>query len=183
MASTLHHVLDRIRQSTQGYDERTKGNRFEILCKRFLETEPVYHERFSRVWLWDDWPYRGNIQDQGIDLVAQEAASGNYCAIQCKFYDLHHTMDLPDLSTFFTTATSTWQTDQGEAPFESVIIIATTDKWNDKVVTTIENHQLNCSYLGLTDLAEATVDWERLERGDQNALPPNTTPAPTRKKP
>ena len=81
-------------------------------------------------------------------------------------------MDLPDLSTFFTTATRKWKTDQGEAPFESGIIIATTDKWNDKVVTTIENHQLNCSYLGLTDLAEATVDWERLERGDQNALPP-----------
>lgn len=178
MAATLLHVLDRIRQSTQGYPERVKGQRFEILCKRFLETEPVYHERFSRVWLWDDWPYRGNIQDQGIDLVAQEAASGNYCAIQCKFYDLHHTMDLPDLSTFFTTATRKWQTDQGEAPFESGIIIATTDKWNDKVVTTIENHQLNCSYLGLTDLAEATVDWERLERGDQNALPPKYDPRP-----
>ena len=178
MAPTLFHVLDRIRQSTQGYPERVKGQRFEILCKRFLETEPVYHERFSRVWLWDDWPYRGNIQDQGIDLVAQEAASGNYCAIQCKFYDLHHTMDLPDLSTFFTTATRKWKTDQGEAPFESGIIIATTDKWNDKVVTTIENHQLNCSYLGLTDLAEATVDWERLERGDQNALPPKYDPRP-----
>lgn len=178
MASTLSQVLDRIRESTKGYPESVKGHRFEILCKRFLENEPVYKERFSKVWLWIDWPYRGKVQDQGIDLVAQEAATGGYCAIQCKFYDPSHTMDLEDVSTFFATASSMWQTGQGSQSFESGIIIATTDRWNEKITRTIEKQVKPFAYLGLSDLSEATVDWERLEQGASDVLPPKYDPRP-----
>ncbi len=75
MSSALRTVLQQIRQATFTTSQADKGGRFEILIKRFLETEPTYRERFSQVWLWNDWPWRGQRHDIGIDLIAREAAT------------------------------------------------------------------------------------------------------------
>ena len=82
MNPSLRRVLDLIRTNSQS--ESDKGTRFEHLMKRYLETDPVYRDRFSRVGRCVDWAYRGGLADQGVDLVAQEAATGEYVAIQCK---------------------------------------------------------------------------------------------------
>lgn len=55
--------------------------------------------------MWMDWPYRNGKIDQGIDLVAREAVSGEYCAIQCKCYDENHLLALPDVGTFLRAFT------------------------------------------------------------------------------
>ena len=39
-------------------NNRDLGDRFERLILRYLELDPIYVDRFSRVWMWNDWPQR-----------------------------------------------------------------------------------------------------------------------------
>jgi predicted helicase len=80
---TLATILDQFREDAR--NNRDLGDRFERLMHRFYELDPIYKDRFSNVWMWNDWPGKGNVGDVGIDLVAKERATGEYCAIQCKF--------------------------------------------------------------------------------------------------
>ena len=72
----------------------------------YFREDPIYRDRFSRVWLWTDWvphfnklatreaadrPEAGaalrlDLTDPGIDLVAEESDGSGWCAIQCKCY-------------------------------------------------------------------------------------------------
>lgn len=157
MQSPLRQILASIREVS--ITEKDKGTRFEVLVKRYLETDPIYRERFSQVWMWMDWPYRNGKIDQGIDLVAREAVSGEYCAIQCKCYDENHLLALPDVGTFFASLHMQWPTDLGRLPFASGIIIATTDKWNQTLSDTIEAQSIPCSRISLNDLENSPIDW------------------------
>lgn len=127
---------------------------------RYLQTDPVYRDRFSGVWLWTDWKWREHTADQGIDIVAQEAATGDYVAIQCKCYAEDHTLSLQDVGTFFSTMNMMWNTEQGKVSFARGIIIATTNKWNDKILKTIDLQQKPCAKITLNDLETSGIDWE-----------------------
>ncbi len=168
MNPSLRRVLDLIRTNSQS--ESDKGTRFEHLMKRYLETDPVYRDRFSRVWRWVDWPCRGGLADQGVDLVAQEAATGEYVAIQCKCYEETHTLNLADVGTFFTTLGMLWQTEQGTQPFARGIIIATTDRWNDKLLNTMAKQARPCQRIALSNLEEAGIDWDSAASGELRAV-------------
>lgn len=98
MQSSLRTVLDDIRSATSDLSEADKGHRFEVLMKRYLQTDPTYKARFSDVWLWNEWTY-GKGHDVGIDIVAKEADSDRYVAIQCKFYEPTHLMNAHDVDT------------------------------------------------------------------------------------
>ncbi len=168
MNPSLRRVLDLIRTNSQS--ESDKGTRFEHLMKRYLETDPVYRDRFSHVWRWVDWPHRGGLADQGVDLVAQEAATGEYVAIQCKCYEETHTLNLADVGTFFTTLGMLWNTEQGTLPFARGIIIATTDRWNDRLLNTMENQARPCQRIALSNLEEAGIDWDSAAAGELRAV-------------
>ena len=47
------------------------GKSFEVFCKWFLENDPYWKTQVEKVWLWDDWPERWDI-DKGIDLSLLE---------------------------------------------------------------------------------------------------------------
>ena len=53
----LNDALTQLRnESTSEYE---KGRNFERLLKRALQQHPgIYGDRFSNVWLWNDWPER-----------------------------------------------------------------------------------------------------------------------------
>jgi predicted helicase len=68
----------------------------------YLKTDPIYKEYFSEVWLWMDFPKRGNMPDTGIDLVAVIRDTGDYCAIQCKCYREDQTLEKSDIDSFFS---------------------------------------------------------------------------------
>ncbi len=157
MQSPFRQILASIREAS--ITEKDKGTRFELLVKRYLETDPVYRDRFSQVWMWMDWPYRNGKIDQGIDLVAREAVSGEYCAIQCKCYDENHLLALPDVGTFFASLYMQWPTDLGRLPFASGMIVATTDKWNLPLSETIDAQSIPCSRISLSDLENSPIDW------------------------
>lgn len=83
-------VLDPIVSSSVSEEE--KGTKCEAACVWHLANDPHWFQLFSRVGTieqalgWDDCPVH-NMQDQGIDLVAQEASTMEWWATQCKCYD------------------------------------------------------------------------------------------------
>ena len=51
-------------------DSNKKGDAFEKLCKKFLQTAPIYRYKFTKVWLGKEYPSNWGI-DKGIDLFAE----------------------------------------------------------------------------------------------------------------
>ncbi|MFR9534942.1 MAG: type ISP restriction/modification enzyme [Rikenellaceae bacterium] len=165
MTSAFHTILDTFRKNANS--EHDKGSRFEHLIQRYLTTDPVYSQRFSEVWLWMDWPLRGGLADQGIDLVAREAVSGEYCAIQCKCYADNTVLGLSDVATFTTSINKTWA--EG-ASFATGIIVDTSRDWNSKLQKLVREFNIPIARLGVVELANSPIDWESLAQGPQGEM-------------
>ena len=82
---TFKNILDKFRK--YAFSERDKGDKFEKLMQAYLQTDPKYATFFSKVWLWNEFPFRKDFggKDTGVDLVAY-THNGDYWAIQCKCY-------------------------------------------------------------------------------------------------
>ncbi len=147
--TTIHTLLEEFRQAKTS--NREMGDKFERLFANYLVTDPLYQDKYSDVWLWGEWPDRGKQPDTGIDLVAKERYSGEYCAIQCKFYDPAHSLEKSDIDSFFTAS--------GKAPFTSRIIVSTTDKWSKHAEEALRNQQIPVTRLRVQDLENSPIDW------------------------
>ncbi len=158
---SLDQILNQLRADAPS--EREKGDRLERLMLAYFKTEPLYRERFSQVWLWMDWPGRYGQPDTGIDLVAEEAATGDYCAIQCKFYDPKATLDKQDIDSFFTAS--------GKAEFSSRIIVSTTDYWSKHAETALKNQRTPVTRLRVRDLAASAINWGDVDPQRLEAMP------------
>ncbi|WUH95879.1 DEAD/DEAH box helicase [Streptomyces sp. NBC_00433] len=146
----VHDILKTIRDGAD--TNRDLGTRFEQLMVQYLRTDPQYAGHFSDVWMWADWPGNGTKNDTGIDLVARERDTGDFCAIQCKFYEPDHVLQKADIDSFFTAS--------GKAPFTSRMIISTTDKWGKNAEDALNSQQIPVTRIGLADIAQSTVDWD-----------------------
>ena len=102
MTTTIYAILEEFRQDA--IHKRDLGDKFERLMVAFLKSDPIWKDLFSNVWIWLDFPKRGNAPDTGIDLVAEESATGDYWAIQCKFYDQNHNLEKSDIDSFLSTS-------------------------------------------------------------------------------
>lgn len=60
-------------------DKRDRGTKFERLVRSYLLADRAYS--FSNVWMWDEYPDKGNRTDTGVDLVGLRAATGEKVAI------------------------------------------------------------------------------------------------------
>lgn len=167
---TIHDVLAQFREAATS--NRDLGDRFERLIARYLELDPLFSERFSQVWLWNEWPQKGKVGDVGIDLVAEERATGEFCAIQCKFYRPEHTLAKEDIDSFFTAA--------GKTLFTSCLIVSTTDRWGKNAEHALANQSKPVARLGVHDLEASPVDWSRfsLERPQDLSLRPRKQARP-----
>ncbi|MFE9912869.1 DEAD/DEAH box helicase [Streptomyces clavifer] len=146
----MHDVLKAIRDGFAV--NRDRGTRFEELMVRYLSTDPQWTEQFTRVWMWSDWPgAEHDKRDTGIDLVAQDRETGGFCAIQCKFYEPHHTIRKEDIDSFFTAS--------GKGAFTRRMIISTTDKWSDNAEAALADQQVFVTRVGLSDIAASPVEW------------------------
>lgn len=148
---TIYDVLAQFREAATS--NRDLGDRFERLIARYLELDPLYAERFSRIWLWNEWPQKGKVGDVGIDLVAEERAAGGFCAIQCKFYRPEHTLAKEDIDSFFTAA--------GKSLFTSCLIVSTTDRWGRNAEHALANQSKSVTRLSVHDLEVSPIDWSR----------------------
>lgn len=162
----LDQVLTKYRK--YAFSERDKGDRFEHLMKRFLETYQTYNGMFSDVWLWNEFPCRNDIsgKDTGIDLVAK-TVNGDYWAVQCKCWAENATIDKASVDSFLGTSSRSFiREDTGETVhFAQRLWISTTDKWNSTAEEQILNQNPPVARLNLSDLRNAQIDWIALDEG------------------
>jgi predicted helicase len=148
---SIDDVLAQFRE--EATSNRDLGDRFERLICRYFELDPLYAERFSQVWMWNDFPRKGNVGDVGIDIVAEERATGEYCAIQCKFYLPEHTIAKEDIDSFFTAS--------GKSQFTSCMVVSTSDRWSKNAEDALANQSKPVTRLRVQDLDASPVDWTR----------------------
>ena len=77
---TLAQLLAEFRATATS--DADKGSKFERLTKFYLIKDPIWAEQLTNVRLREE---AGIGPDVGIDLVADDIASGGKVAIQCKF--------------------------------------------------------------------------------------------------
>ena len=148
VATSVHEVIEAFRLAPTNWD---RGTRFEELMVKYLQLDPLFAQKYSDVWMWKDWPGRAGKTDTGVDLVAKDAETGEYTAIQCKFYEPTHTLAKSDIDSFFTAS--------GKSPFTNRIIISTTDKWGKNAEDACNEQQIPVQRIGLADIAAAPIDW------------------------
>ncbi len=146
---SFEDILDYLR--TISDSEAEKGRRFELLIKRYLEIAPPYADIFESVWTWSEFPLNGGKRDTGIDLVAKERVTGNYCAIQCKFYAESYTVQKKDIDSFFNEA--------GKELYSNGIIVTTTDNWTDNASSALDKRDKDIQRIRFQNLKDSAVDW------------------------
>lgn len=135
-------------------DERDKGDKFERLMRSYFMTDPAWASQFSQVWLWRDYPDRGVRTDTGIDLVAQEAGTGDRAAIQCKFYDPEHVIAKKDIDSFIAASAT--------KEFSRRLFVSTSLKpWGSNAEAQVEALEPPMTRVSLGDLADAPIDWSQ----------------------
>ena len=155
---TIQEILEQFRQDARS--NRALGDKFERLIANYLVTDPQYADRLSDVWLWAEWKDRWSA-DVGIDLVARERATGDYWAIQCKFYDPDHSLQKSDIDSFFTASGKRFSTSDGEFGFSHRIIVSTTDKWSKHAENALADQSIPTSRLWFKDLENSPIDWSQ----------------------
>jgi predicted helicase len=156
--TSLHDVIDELNSAPSNAQ---KGEKFEKLMVDYFWTDPTLAVEYDEVQRWSDWPHRENTHDTGIDLVARNKLTGEWTAIQCKFYDPKHYLQLQDLATFFTASGKSWD----GISFTNRIIISTTDKWSKHAEDALTNQAIPVQRIGLAEIAESPIDWMRLVPG------------------
>lgn len=154
---SLESILDRFREEARSNRER--GDLFERLIAHYLLADPKYD--FEHVWLWGEWPYRWSV-DTGIDLVAQERSTGEFWAIQCKFYLPEHWLSQADLNSFFNVSGKRFAVNDREASFAARLIVTTTDRISKHAEDSFADQTIPTTRLTIRDLEESPVDWRRV---------------------
>ncbi|CAN5349200.1 DEAD/DEAH box helicase family protein [soil metagenome] len=163
---SFQKILDKYRKIS--FSEKDKGERFERLMKAYLLTDPKYAYKFKKVWLWNEFPSKQDLggNDTGIDLVAL-TNEGDYWAIQCKCFQEGTIISKKGIDTFFTTSGRTFKgEDLKTTSFAYRLWIDTTGKpFTNHAIESFNNQGIPSGRLGLYDLVNAPLDWEKLDNG------------------
>ncbi|MDA7982654.1 MAG: DEAD/DEAH box helicase family protein [Alphaproteobacteria bacterium] len=178
---TIHDILDELREDAR--HPTSKGFSFEDLTVAYLRKEPQYAELFSDVWLWDEWPDNGDVSDYGIDIVARERVSGDYWAIQCKFFDSVRTLYKGDLDSFIATSGVTFATREGKFRFARRLVVTTAQELSSTTKKLLEGQEPPVYTLFTRDLEASAIDWGQFSKHrkiavrEKKALRPHQTEA------
>lgn len=141
-------------------NERDKGTAFEKIVKIYLENEPKYREIIEKVWMWTDFPYRDNIGDTGIDLVAKTVYD-EYWAIQCKFYAEDHEITKGDVDTFLATSSKYFYVDCEKRKYDYRLFASTTNYYSKNAEETLLDQDPPVGRISLETLLESQIDWKK----------------------
>ena len=135
--------------------DQGRGLVFQRLMKAFLSEDPLFVDRFKRVWQWHEWPSRPPGEpDTGIDLVAQER-DGGVCAIQCKFYAPNTTISREDINSFLGAS--------GRRPFTARLFVSTTERWGRNAEKVLADQLVPVQRIGIAELSASPFDWSRFD--------------------
>ena len=146
---------------------RDKGSFFEKLIAKYLLTDPEYANKIDKVWTWGEWdecPDRG--MDSGIDLVVREIDTGNYWAVQCKFFDREYNLQKADIDSFFTASGKRYKINGEYKAFDYRLIVSTTDNWSSEAEKALQNQTISTHRITLENLEESPVDWSLFDIGN-----------------
>ncbi|KGN37509.1 DNA damage-inducible protein [Knoellia subterranea KCTC 19937] len=147
-----------------GEDKTGKGSAFERLMASYLRTAPEFSEQFSEVYLWQDWPERGNAHDHGIDIVAKDEINGGWTAVQCKFYDPQSYVSKKDIDSFLAAT--------AKDKFTGRIVLSTARGWGSNIEKQLDGLTVPVTRIGINDLLESKVDWSQIDwQAPQTYLP------------
>ena len=132
----------------------TLGRYFEKFCRGWLAESGEFPE-IVQLWLWNDWPRRGNVPDIGIDVVA-ETNEGEFYAIQCKFYDEEGAIPKEQIDSFLAASGKSY----GGASF-SRLILMTTAPLGPNAKKTIAGHTPPCSVIRVDQFDDSAFDWDK----------------------
>ena len=168
--TSLNKLLDHFRSLATSSNEQ--GALFEHLMVAYFRTDPQYQSLLAQIWLWEDWPDRPDSMegiDTGIDLIAQEKATGDYWAIQCQFFDSQYKVSKSDIDAFLAASGKPFTTKRQHS-FVRRVIISTTDKWTRTAEQAIESQGIPVSRISLHDLGHSPIAWEHYHP-DHRKLP------------
>lgn len=163
---SFQQILDIYRKKS--WNERNKGERFEMLMKRFLLSYPLYANELKEFWLWSEFPYKKDFggSDLGIDLVAL-TINDEYWSIQCKFYDEKTTINLDDISHFIANSNRRFLDDKGQSQeFSLCLWIDTKKSFGKNAEQLIQKQRIEFKRLGFYELDNASVNWQALANGE-----------------
>lgn len=160
----LESVLKHLEEIS--FSKRDKGDRFESLIKNWFLSAPLYCDNIEKIWLWNEFPYRGQFggSDSGIDLVIH-TQENEYWAVQCKFYKSTSKIDKADIDTFITTSGKYFEVNNEKITFSSRLFVSTTNHWTKKATESIENQPIPVVRISINNLIESGVDWSKLFSG------------------
>jgi len=141
---TLAELLAEFRATATS--DSDKGTKFERLTKFYLIKDPIWSEQLANVRLREE---AGIGPDVGIDLVAEDIASGGKVAIQCKFYDERTYLD--DLGTFYTSS--------GKDGYVKRIVVTTSNQWTRNAEEALKNQQIPVQRILLHDMEQSLISW------------------------
>lgn len=171
--SQFQTILDKV--NATDLSNRTRGSIFERLCVHLLQDKDTQGE-YKSIKLWNDWEHKGSQKDIGIDIVI-ETHSGEFIAVQCKFYT-QGKLQLHDLATYFTLL----QSGVGDIRFSKGILISTTDlgKEVENAIYQI-NKQMPLEMITLQDFLYSSIDWEKFDPTKPIETHARKTPLPHQK--
>ncbi|MBN9103605.1 MAG: DEAD/DEAH box helicase [Propionibacteriaceae bacterium] len=156
--TSVHEVIEDFRTAPTNSE---RGTKFEKLMVDYFWLDPTLSVEYDEVQRWPDWPHREGTHDAGIDLVARNKITGEWTAIQCKFYDPKHTLQKADIDSFFTASGKSWD----GVRFANRIIISTTDRWSKNAEDALVNQAIPVQRIGLAEIAESPIDWMQAAPG------------------
>ncbi|MGE3813028.1 MAG: DEAD/DEAH box helicase [Candidatus Nanopelagicales bacterium] len=159
-ARSIYDILDELRSAAGSQSH--KGRMFERLVKAFLRTDPLWVDQFDEVWLWSEYPGRGDRQDTGIDLVARGRSSGLLTAVQAKFYGPETRISKADIDSFLSAS--------GTNEFAGRLVVSSTDHWGSNAEAAVKDQQVPVRRIGMTDLETSAIDWGKFSLADPEAL-------------
>ena len=156
MAYKFDDILQQYRKESKNKLEF--GLKFEILIKQFLETDRVYSEKFTKIWIWKKWPKRDKNQDRGIDLIG-EIRYGGLCAIQCKAkYDDSDSLNATDMKNFSSMS------EQKRFEFTERLLVFSGHKLSGTLIENIEGSRIPYNKILGNTLRSSNVDWSNASK-------------------
>lgn len=153
--TALTDLLDSFRQAAQ--TEREKGTYFEELTLCYLRNDPYYRDEYSDIWTYGDWAELQKLgkADAGIDLVAKTRGTGDFHAIQCKFWDEARPLPKSEIDSFFTAS--------GKKSFSRRIIVTTANRWSEHAEDALINQHPPVTKIDMYALEESPIDWSKYQ--------------------
>lgn len=149
--------------------ERDRGTGFEYLCKLYLENDKEMQQLYSDVYFVEE-------RDLGWDLVGIRRDGSGKEAIQCKFYEPQHKLQLGDKLDRFLNALTNPKNE-----FVGGMLISTNELSSNAQKEFDESPVDHIWIKGFTNLVNSSIDWSQYAERREIKQVERKTPYPKQK--